>query len=254
MNDQAQQEQATGCDGCDGCDIARASALRSGGVVECVCGAVYPEADASDGARVSHIALAPPPSRALAQVLAELELARRVETDERADNRLPIPRAINPIGRMMGTVNGSSSDATAAEVRGLERLILAGTGKVAKRVKHEFVDAFLRHCDETSHPSDLPDGAGASGTEAYDRARARRLAAHLRGLGEIHQRVLRAVARGGVRQGWDDAVARVVDEVLPRPRSQAWRVDRTSSAPPERLRRTIEADAMLRAALEAWGV
>ena len=247
MNDQAQQEQTTGC---DGCDIARASALRSGSIVECVCGAVYPEA-AQHGQHSRHPALAPPPSRALAQVLAELELARRVETDERGDNRLPIPRAINPIGRMMGTVNGSSSDATAAEVRGLERLILAGTGKVANRVRHEFVDAFIRHCDETSHPSDLPDGAGV---ESYDRARARRLAAHLRGLGEIHQRVLRVVARGGVRQGWDDAVARVVDEVLPRPRSQAWRIDRTSSAPPERLRRVIEADAMLRAAIEAWGV
>ena len=245
MNDQAQQEQAIGC---DGCDIARASALRSGSIVECVCGAVYPEATPNS----RHVALLPPPSRALAQVLAELELARRVETDERGDNRLPIPRAINPIGRMMGTVNGSGTDATAAEVRGLERLILAGTGKVAKRVRHEFVDAFIRHCDETSHPSDLPDGAG--GAEAYDRARARRLAAHLRGLGEVHQRVLRVVARGGIRQGWDDAVARVVDEVLPRPRSQAWRIDRTSSAPPERLRRVIEADGMLRAAIEAWGV
>lgn len=235
-----------------GHDEAEAYAVATGHATTCRdCGARVEMADVGETERPSHVALVGHPVRALARAIEEVGLALRVTTEERADNRLPIPRAINPIGRMMSSVGTATDDATTAQVRGLSHLILSGRGAKAAFVRHGFVEALLRHCEETSRPSDLPGAV-----DGYDHDAARRHAHRLAALPQDVRRPLVAVARGGPSQGWPEAVATVERECYPAPvvttYGEAGRPKRDRSGLTEAIVRTAHAEALLTAALEAW--
>ena len=119
----------------------------------------------------------------------------------------------------------------------------------AAEARRVFIDSLMRYCAETSSPSDLP-------ATDYDHDAARRSSARLAALPQDVRRVLTVVARGGERQGWPDAVARVEGECFPAPPVRVWgeagRPKRDRSQPTEAQVRTAQAEALLTAALAAW--
>lgn len=205
----------------------------------------------ADGDRPSHVALVGPPVRALARAIEEVALALRVAAEERADNRVREFRTTHPIARVMAEQGTSTSHVTADQVRGLQWVILHGVGKNADAVRRSYLAATLRHCEETSRPSDLPGAV-----DDYDHDAARGYAARLAALPQDVRRVLTAVARVGAQQGWPDAVATVERECFPAPvvttYGEAGRPRRDRSQPTEAQMRTAQAEALLTAAVEAW--
>lgn len=236
-----------------GHDEAEAYAVATGRVTTCRdCGARVEMADVETD-RPSHVALVGHPVRALARAIEEVGLALRVTTSDRSENAVREFRSVHPIARVMAERGTSTSNVTTAQVRRVEYLILHGKGRNAEGARRAFGEAFLRHCAETSKPSDHPEWEAQ---QRYDHDAARRYAARLAALPQDVRRVLVAVARGGASQGWPQAVARVESECYPAPvvttYGEAGRPRRDRSQPTEAQVRTARAEALLTAALAAW--
>lgn len=232
---------------CDACPLAELRHDETGAAQVCVCGRVY----ADEGFTWPPPAPSPelaPAVRELAVAVDDLRTLRQWAGEERERTRIPVARNVNPIGRMMGLAGGASVDATDAQVQALARLVFDPSSKIGRRHRVVFIQELLRYCDETSRPLDeVP----------VDAAVGRALAARLAALPYDAARVLRVLGRRcGPSTSWEDAVAVVVDELLPVPAVSVWRapgrprVDRTS-APPE-VQREARAEAMLGEAVRAW--
>ena len=233
---------------CDGCPLAEARYLDDGTPQVCCCGRVYADEDWTWPARPSCVVELAPPVRELAVAIAELRTLRQWVGEERDRTRIPVRRDINPIGRMMGEAGGASSDATDAQVQALARMVFDPSSKIGRRHRAVFIQELLRYCDETSRPLDEePVGAEVG----------RALAARLAALPAEPARVLRVLGRRcGPSTSWEEAVAVVVDELLPRPVVKVYRapgrprVDR-ATVPPE-VQREADAEGMLAEALRGW--
>jgi hypothetical protein len=232
---------------CDACPLAEMRHDQTGGAQVCVCGRVYADEGFTWPAPAAPPELAPA-VRELAVAIEDLRTLRRWAGEERDRTRIPLARSVNPIGRMMGLAGGASVDATDAQVQALARQVFGPLGRVGIRRREDFIRALLLYCDETSRPLDeVP----------VDAAVGRALAARLAALPYDTARVLRVLGRRcGPSTSWEDAVAVVVDELLPVPAVSVFRpvgrprVDR-ASAPPE-VQREARAEAMLRDAVRAW--
>jgi hypothetical protein len=231
------------------CDVARAFVVAEGRPAECpTCGTVYLPDDAPDAARPSRIETRPrrrtsPP---LAEVIAAVRLALAWRREHDVDRQAP---PVSPLARMQGRSDGTTDDATASTAGALWRLVTDPSGKVGRRARSGFVDALLRHCDETSRPlADAPDWVVA-------RAHAARLAA----LDAPHRAALVAVARrADASVAWDVAALIVADECAPSSLRVRWTstraraLDRTT--PPPELSALAWGETALREALAAWGL
>lgn len=232
---------------CDACPVAELRHEDTGAPEVCVCGRVY----ADEGFTWPPPAPSPelaPAVRELATAIEDLRTLRQWASEERERTRIPVRRDVNPIGRMMGLAGGASVDATDAQVQALARQVFGPLGRVGIRRREDFIRALLLYCDETSRPLD---------EAPVDAAAGRALAARLAALPYDTARVLRVLGRRcGPSTSWEDAVAVVVDELLPVPAVSVFRpvgrprVDR-SSAPPE-ARAEARAEAMLGEAVRAW--
>lgn len=235
-----------------GHDEAEAYAVATGHATTCRdCGARVEMADVGETERPSHVALVGHPVRALARAIEEVGLALRVTSSDRGENTVREFRTVHPIARVMAEHGSAVSNVTADQVRGLQWIILHGVGKNADAVRRSYLAATLRHCEETSRPSDLPGAV-----DGYDHDAARRHAHRLAALPQDVRRPLVAVARGGPSQGWPEAVATVERECYPAPTvttyGEAGRPKRDRSGLTEAIVRTAHAEALLTAALEAW--
>lgn len=234
---------------CDGCPLAEARYLDDGTPQVCCCGRVYADEDFTWPAeRPSCVVDLAPPVRELAVAIADLRVLRQWAHEERDRTRVPIARSVSPIGRMMGEAGGAPSDATDAQVQALARMVFDPSSKIGRRHRVVFIQELLRYCDETSRPLDEEPVAPEVG---------RALAGRLAALPAEPARVLRVLGRRcGPSTSWEEAVAVVVDELLPRPVVSVYRapgrprVDR-ATVPPE-VQREAEAEGMLADAVRAW--
>ncbi len=234
---------------CDGCPLAEARYLDDGTPQVCVCGRVYADEDFTWPAeRPSCVVDLAPPVRELAIAIADLRVLRQWAGEERERTRVPIARSVSPIGRMMGEASGAAVDATDREVQALARLVFDPSSRIGRRHRVVFIQELLRYCDETSRPLDEEPVAAEVG---------RALAGRLAALPAEPARVLRVLGRRcGPSTSWEEAVAVVVDELLPRPVVQVYRapgrprVDR-ATVPPE-VQREAEAEVRLADAVRSW--
>lgn len=203
--------------------------------------------DTDDDARQSRVETRPyrrasPP---LAEVIVAVQLALAWRREHDVDRA---PPAVSPLARMQGRSSGTIDDASVSSVGALWRLVTDPDGKVGRRARGGFVDALLRHCEETSRPlDDAPDWALA-------RAHAERLSA----LAAQHRTALVALARRcDASASWETAALVVADECAPSSLRARWTstraraTDRTT--PPAELSALSWGEAALREALDAWG-
>jgi len=230
----------TSCPDCPA-TAARHAELGDAAVVICTCGAVFapedfrwPEAEADPA---EPTASAPRQDAALlARTLEELALARRYERERRG-------RVAASLGALQGASSGASADATARQVQGLARLLLAPEGRVGRRARAGFVESLLRYCDETSEAED---------PESVDWPRARALELRLHALhGTDAWRALRLLSEHATPQTDWLAAARLVAYGLA-PRKLFEAVHAKGPGVPGRPRRD-RAQAPPEAALLAWG-
>lgn len=229
------------------CDDTLALVIAEGRAAECpTCGTVYLPDDADD-ARQSRVETRPhrrasPP---LGEVIAAVQLALAL----RRETARPLTRdAVSPLARMQGRTSSVGDDASTSSVGTLWRLVTDPAGKVGRARRRGFVDALLKHCEETSRPlDDAPDWALA-------RAHAERLSA----LAAQHRVALTTLARRcDASASWETAAMVVADECAPSSLRARWTstraraTDRTT--PPAELSALSWGETALREALDAWG-
>lgn len=232
---------------CDACPLAEARHVDSGEAIVCVCGRVYADDGWTWPTRPSCVVDLAPPVRELAHAIVGARALRQYVHEEFQRVRPPRP-SITPHARLLAEANGAQTDATDAEVQALARLLVNPTTTYGMRRWRDFMAIMLRQNE------DLP----APDTEPVAPAEGQRLAARLESMNEHSARVLRALGRRcGLSTSWEEAVAVVADELLPPLKVSTYtapgrpRVDR-ASVPPE-VQREAEAEAMLAAAVRAWG-
>lgn len=236
------------------CNDTLALVLSEGRPAECpTCGTVYLPDDAGD-ARQSRVETRPhrrasPP---LAEVIAAVQLVHAL----RRETARPLTAdAVSPLARMQGRSSGVGDASTASSVGTLWRLVTDPAGKVGRERRRGFVDALLRHCEETSRPlEDAPDWTEARAHEA-----------RLAKLAPPHRAALVALARRcDASVPWETAALVVADECAPSSLYARWtgvhraagamgrpRVD--LDAPPPALAALAWGEHALTEALAAWG-
>ncbi len=230
---------------CPDCPATAERHAELGAPVICTCGAVFAPEDFRwpDAEPAEPTAPAPRQDAALlARTLEELALARRYERERRGRAAGGPREPRSSLGALQGASSGAAADATARQVQGLARLLLAPEGRVGRRARSGFVESLLRYCDETS----------GGGDESVDWPRARVLELRLQALaGTAHSRVLRLLADGATPQtDWTAAARLVAYGLAPRELFEATRAKAPGT--PGRPRRD-RAQAPPEAALLAWG-
>ena len=213
MTEETEMLDAQRLDACATCATVAAVVRHTGRESVCDCGRIFAPrwSDADD-------APAPPPVAPLTAaraawpgVLRDLAAARLYARQEAA--RVPggPADASGLLGRLQGRAGGAARDASGSQVATMWSLLQR---EGADRARRGFVDALLRHCEETSRPD----------TDAVDWDHARRCAERLRALcARGEGRLLVALASElAERATWRDGARLAADVCAPPEMRAAW--------------------------------